>query len=329
MSIPWIKIEATLPHKPEVMRMASKLGVSEFAVVGHLVAFWVWCDGNLKGQCPKFFGTVSGLDRIAGRDGFTEAMIQAEWLATDGREFWIPNFDRHLDQSAKTRAFEAERKRRQRNSRDIVPDDAGHCPKKTGTRGEERREETEKTHTPPGGQSQKRTNTQSTGTPVHSEHEVEIPPRMRTPECAAAFENWCAYLEAAGLHARNPRDNFHQAQALWRQANRIGPDKWPDCVEYSIANGYQSIIQRTEPAGGGGSNRKAAPETDPDFVRAVQVCREYPTGSDYDRQQREQLLGESIMRVVRLVRSSRLADVNEYNHKQMAEEWRVTKDGLK
>ena len=139
MSIPWIKIEATLPHKPEVMRMASRLGVSEFAVVGHLVAFWVWCDGNLKGQCPRFFGTVSGLDRIAGRDGFTEAMIEAEWLATDGREFWIPNFDRHLDQSAKTRAFEAERKRRQRNSRDNVPDDAGQCPKKTGTRGEERR----------------------------------------------------------------------------------------------------------------------------------------------------------------------------------------------
>ena len=139
MSIPWIKIEATLPHKPEVMRIASKLGISEFAVVGHLVAFWVWCDGNLKGQCPRFFGTVSGLDRIAGRDGFTQAMIEAEWLATDGQEFWIPNFDRHLDQSAKTRAFEAERKRRQRNSRDSVPDDAGHCPKKNRTRGEERR----------------------------------------------------------------------------------------------------------------------------------------------------------------------------------------------
>ena len=59
------------------------------------------------------------------------------------------------------------------------------------------------------------------------------------------------------------------------------------------------------------------------------MCREYPTGSDYDLQQREQLLGEPIMRIVRLVKSARLAEVNEYNHKQMAEEWRVTKDGLK
>lgn len=326
MAIPWIKIETSLPHKPEVMRMAARLGISEYAVVGHLVAFWGWCDANLTGQCPKFFGTVSGLDRISGCDGFADAMVEAGWLACSDGQYGIPHFDRHLDQSAKTRAFDAERKRKQRGKRDNVPDSVGHCPKKTVTRGEEIRGDIEKTHAP--GESQ------NAQTPERCPHEqgqqqVTIPEKMRTPECVRAFDDWCEYLDAAGLDTVNPRYNYQQAQAVWRQANRIGPDKWPACVEFSIANGYKSIIQKTEPPGATGSNRKSHPETDGDFIRAVQVCREFPSGSDYDRQKREEILGERIMKIVRQVKSSRLADVNEFNHRAMAEEWRLTKEGMK
>ena len=143
MSIPWIKVEATLPHKPEVMRMAAQLDTSEHAVVGHLVAFWIWCDGNLVGHCPTFHGTVSGIDRVAGCSGFTQAMIDAGWLRHDGKQFEVVHFERHLAQSAKTRAFEAERKRRQRGDRDNVPESPGqrrdNVPKKPGP--EERRED--------------------------------------------------------------------------------------------------------------------------------------------------------------------------------------------
>jgi len=143
MTIPWIKVEATLPHKPEVMRMAAQLDTSEHAVVGHLVAFWIWCDGNLAGHCPTFFGTVSGIDRVAGCSGFTQAMIDAGWLRHDGKQFEVVHFERHLAQSAKTRAFEAERKRRQRGDRDNVPESPGqrrdNVPKKPGP--EERRED--------------------------------------------------------------------------------------------------------------------------------------------------------------------------------------------
>jgi hypothetical protein len=143
MTIPWIKVEATLPHKPEVMRMAAQLDTSEHAVVGHLVAFWIWCDGNLVGHCPTFSGTVSGIDRVAGCSGFTQAMIDAGWLRHDGKQFEVVHFERHLAQSAKTRAFEAERKRRQRGDRDNVPESLGqrrdNVPKKPGP--EERRED--------------------------------------------------------------------------------------------------------------------------------------------------------------------------------------------
>ena len=136
MSIPWIKVEATLPHKPEVMQMAAQLNTSEHAVVGHLVQFWIWCDGNLTGQCPTFSGTVSGVDRVAGCSGFTQAMLDCGWLKMSGKQFEVCNFEKHLAQSAKTRASEAERKRKQRGERDNVPEKPGHTrdnvPKKPG-----------------------------------------------------------------------------------------------------------------------------------------------------------------------------------------------------
>ena len=136
MSIPWIKVEATLPHKPEVMQMAAQLNTSEHAVVGHLVQFWIWCDGNLTGQCPTFSGTVSGVDRVAGCSGFTQAMLDCGWLKMNGKQFEVCNFEKHLAQSAKTRASEAERKRKQRGERDNVPEKPGHTrdnvPKKPG-----------------------------------------------------------------------------------------------------------------------------------------------------------------------------------------------------
>ena len=288
----WIKIEHVTPDKPEVWEMAELLGIDADSVAGKLLRIWIWADQQtISGNARSV--TFALLNRISGVTGFAEAMTAVGWLVKEGSEVRFVNFDRHNGKTAKTRALGAKRVEAHRAGNGSVTQTALQNADSSVTKAlpEKRREEIEKTHTPPGEESQKPTNTKQTGTPAHSEHEVDVPPRMRTPECAAAFENWCAYLEAAGLHARNPRENFHQAQALWRQANKIGPDKWPDCVEHSIANGYQSIIQRTEPAGGGGSKRKAAPETDPDFIRAVQVCREYPTGSDYDRQQRERNVG--------------------------------------
>ena len=56
----WIKIEHSLPNKPEVMQLASLLGVDELQIVGHLVCFWIWCDQNLSRSCPDANGTSTG-----------------------------------------------------------------------------------------------------------------------------------------------------------------------------------------------------------------------------------------------------------------------------
>jgi hypothetical protein len=321
MTAHWIKVEKDTPAKPEVMRLAALLDIDEFTVVGHLIAFWSWVDSNLSPECPRTQGTIRGLDRIAGRTGFCEAMIAVGWLSHANGMFEIPKMGRHMGKSAKLRAEDTEKKAKKRSRQKLSPvcppaqgTESGQTPDSLGTREEKRREEGKDTHGPNGEQGQ-----------------PYIPERMNTPECLKAYSDWCAYLDAAGLEQRNPKYNGPQAEALWAQANKIGPDRWPDCVRYSIANGYQSIIARTEApgAGGGKGSKSAQPDTDPDFLRAVAVCKEFPSGSDYDREKRESTLGPELIRIVRKMTSARLAESDRYTEKQLAAEWKIVREGMK
>ena len=321
MTAHWIKVEKDTPAKPEVMRLAALLDIDEFTVVGHLIAFWSWVDSNLSPECPRTQGTIRGLDRIAGRTGFCEAMIAVGWLSHADGVFEIPKMGRHMGKSAKLRAEDTEKKAKKRSRQKMSPvcppaqgTESGQNPDSLGTREEKRREEEKDTHGPNGEQGQ-----------------PYIPERMNTPECLKAYSDWCAYLDAAGLEQRNPKYNGPQAEALWAQANKIGPDRWPDCVRYSIANGYQSIIARTEApgAGGGKGSKSAQPDTDPDFLRAVQVCKEFPSGSDFDREKRESTLGPELIRIVRKMTSARLAESDRFTQKQLAAEWAIVREGMK
>ena len=321
MTAHWIKVEKDTATKPEVMRLAALLDIDEFTVVGHLIAFWSWVDSNLSPECPRTQGTIRGLDRIAGRTGFCEAMIAVGWLSHANGMFEIPKMGRHMGKSAKLRAEDTEKKAKKRSRQKLSPvcppaqgTESGQTPDSLGTREEKRREEGKDTHGPNGEQGQ-----------------PYIPERMNTPECLKAYSDWCAYLDAAGLEQRNPKYNGPQAEALWAQANKIGPDRWPDCVRYSIANGYQSIIARTEApgAGGGKGSKSAQPDTDPDFLRAVAVCKEFPSGSDFDREKRETTLGPELIRIVRKMTSARLAEADKFTQKQLAAEWAIVREGMK
>jgi len=137
----WIKLEHGILDKPEVMELSELLDVSPYQVVGHLVEFWFWCDRNLSPECPRVKGTKRGLDRVAGRDGFGDALIQVGWLTFEGGYFSVPNYDTHLSKSAKQRAKEQRKKAFQRSSvsrscPDSVPHDQG-----TKAGPEKRREE--------------------------------------------------------------------------------------------------------------------------------------------------------------------------------------------
>jgi len=74
--------------------------------------------------------------------------------------------------------------------------------------------------------------------------------------------------------------------------------------------------------------RSAQPDIDPDFLRAVAVCKEFPSGSDYDREKRESALGP-LIRVVRKMTSARLAECDKFTQKQLAAEWGIVREGMK
>ena len=111
----WIKIEHGILGKPEVMRLCDLLDCGPHQVVGHLTAFWLWCDTNMSSLCPRVMGTKRGLDGVAGRDGFCDAMISVGWLYVEDGEVWVPNYETHLSKSAKQRAGEQRKKALQRS----------------------------------------------------------------------------------------------------------------------------------------------------------------------------------------------------------------------
>ncbi len=109
----WIKVEKSTPDKPEVFEMAEILGIEPDAVMGKLIRAWAWIDSNSANGHIKSVTNVL-IDRVTMSQGFAEAMKTVGWLD----ENRIPNFDRHLGESSKKRAKDAERKRKSRTSSD-------------------------------------------------------------------------------------------------------------------------------------------------------------------------------------------------------------------
>lgn len=99
----WIKIEHSLPDKPEVVRMADLLGIDQDAVVGKLIRLWIWADQQtVNGNALNV--TESFIDRITFTPGFSAALSKVDWLEVRSGSLSIPRFERHNGQTAKSRA---------------------------------------------------------------------------------------------------------------------------------------------------------------------------------------------------------------------------------
>jgi hypothetical protein len=141
----WIKVEENMPDKPEVCRMAARLGIECDAVAGKLVRVWVWAGRNCNADGNTSVTVRALLDRLTGVTGFCEAMTDAGWLVVSGDTMTFPKFDRHCSQSAKARADTQRRVSKHRaigNAENVttVTDEA--LPKRYQRREEKRREET-------------------------------------------------------------------------------------------------------------------------------------------------------------------------------------------
>lgn len=139
----WIKVEATTPDKPEIMRVARELGMEWDAVFGKLVRLWAWFDKN------SVDGVVDGIvaedvDALVSADGFASALERVNWLEVDddAERVYLPNFDRHNGETAKQRALKNKRQAKYRQGCDANVD--GQASTEASTREEKRREEKKK-----------------------------------------------------------------------------------------------------------------------------------------------------------------------------------------
>jgi hypothetical protein len=297
MSLPWIKIECGLINKPEVMQLAGLLEIDEHTVVGHLVAFWSWVDANMSRDCPDTTGTKRGLDRVAGRDGFTEALVQVGWLEFDGNRVTVPHFEYHLSQSAKTRATDARKKARQRA---VSRSKGDNVPLPTGQEGgpEEIREEKKYIY-------------------VQSP-DVLIPTTMDNDTCKDAMVRWCKYLEAKGWHESAPSENDMQLQAAWNMAARIGPDQYPGAVEYSIANGWKNLRVPNEGAAGA---RRRKPHNQKAWQMVVAICLQHASTTPEDSKLRQEKLGDNFEAFRQVGGFGRYKAANDMQRQAMAAEF--------
>lgn len=218
----WIKIEHGLLNKPEVMLLADALDVSHFEAVGHLVAFWLWVDLNLSPSCPQVKGTKKGLDRVAGRDGFADALVSVGWLKIEDDLISIPGYEVHLSKSAKERAKEQKKKASQRSkaSPKMSPQAGDKSGTEQGTREEKRREEDLDKYI------------------AACKHAELLAEGVICPEwLKAEFCRWLAYREAV-----DGRKVPFQLQEQWiYELNARGEDKALADIAFSISKQAKNI----------------------------------------------------------------------------------------
>ena len=113
----WIKVEHATADKPEVALFAELLGVSVAEGLGLLIMFWLWCDKNSCNGCVTHVSR-SSIDTVTHTPGFCAALESVGWCQIDeqSRMLTLPNFTRHNESSAKSRALTNKRVKRSRNA---------------------------------------------------------------------------------------------------------------------------------------------------------------------------------------------------------------------
>ena len=111
----WIKLQKDTFDKPEVLAIATRMGIDPDAVVGKLGRIWSWFDTHTvdgNASCVTF----SFIDRYVGVTGFAEQVALVGWLVQNGYDLTLPNFGYHNGETAKTRALAKNRVEKHRSN---------------------------------------------------------------------------------------------------------------------------------------------------------------------------------------------------------------------
>jgi hypothetical protein len=143
----WIKMRADLQRHPKVVRMSSALRADRFRIIGGLHAVWSLFDEHSEdGRIEGY--TQEAIDDLIGWPGFCAAMSAVEWLDVSADFCGLPRFDEHNGQSAKRRAMETQRTRRERAEEEERLSALEADKKRSRT---DKREEKKETPLPPAG----------------------------------------------------------------------------------------------------------------------------------------------------------------------------------
>ena len=104
----WLKMEKVTVRKPEVLAIGAALGVHPDHAFGMCFRFWSWCDDHMIDGNARSV-TDALVDALVERSGFASALISVGWLQARNGSLVVPNFDRHLSESAKKRSLSAQR----------------------------------------------------------------------------------------------------------------------------------------------------------------------------------------------------------------------------
>ncbi len=220
-----------LREDPAVMQMAEITGMNEICVVGYCHAIWSW----LSRQCHA--GSVTGvtllsLGRVTQTGDFPIAMQKVGWLdeqTIDGvTTLVVPNFERHLSQSAKRRALAADRQSARRHA--AVTEVSRTERDEMRTREEKRREENKedkrvRAALPPSRKSAKGN---------FSPDDLELP--FASDQFAAAWRRWCQHRrEKRKPLTPTAADAQLEEFAEWGEARAIA------AIAHTIRKGWQGI----------------------------------------------------------------------------------------
>ena len=228
MAQDWMKIRLDLRDDPDVIAMAGQLGIDEDTVVGKLNRFWSWAnrqtaDGNAPGV------TLAWLDRYVGVTGFGDALLNVGWLAVDGGGLSIPNFERHMSESAKQRALTARRA--------------------AAVRGK-KRNASSVTESAPREEKEKSKNTKKIPTVSKKAKSVPIPGPLNTEAFRTAWKGWLKYRRGRRL-TMTPETLTGQLAKL---VNLGTVEAAVEEINQAITNGWQSVCYRKDGSHGRSPN---------------------------------------------------------------------------
>ena len=124
----WVRINTTLPHSQKIILLAAELGCKRRHALGLAVEFFCWVDSNFSSGFTQL--TPKQVNNFFEQKKFAEALCKIGWASIDETGcLFIQDFDTYNGESAKRRAQEAEKKRKQRKN---VPEKQGHMSPKKG-----------------------------------------------------------------------------------------------------------------------------------------------------------------------------------------------------